>query len=408
MTDRSDLLRAAPGSTRASDRGWQGVLAAGLAVLTAAAVTAFVGVGDPAAADTYVTSVTRAVVVLPDGTERPARIGDRLDQGARLRTGQEGGARLTTAGRDVYVGAQSTVLVTDGVHETLERGQVMVDSRRGPRLALGTRAGTVTTDAGALSRVEQAVVLRLGVFDGSATLAVRGRQAKVAVPGLYQVTTQYGALPGRPTALALTNDDWEQRLAADLTGADGQLVRLQAGLRGAEGVLVLRAAPAALRTASVDPDRGEQALAVAVAQVARAQSSAQDNLATVLTSRRDGGSWGVVAAIVRASVSDVSGRLDQAFGTDPDNPGFVAGPTPGFPGILDPSATSGPFGPDGSGGTPSPTPTRTRPTSPPPSSPTVVDQVITIVNDLLPTPVPTPSPSPTPKPLISIGPITIG
>jgi len=384
VTDRTDVLRGS--------RAWQGVLAGGLAVLSAATITAFVGVGDPAAAGTYVTSVTRAVVVQPDGTQQAARIGDLVPRGGRLRTGQGGGARLTTAGRDLYVGAVSTVLVQDGLREALERGQVMVDSRSGPRLALATGAGTVSVRGGALARVERGVVLRVGVFDGAVSLQVQGRQATTTVPALYQVLTQYGALPGRPTALALQSDAWEQRLAADLTGADEQLNRLQVGLRGAEGALVLTAAPASLRRGSVDPDRGEQALSVALAQEARAAGGAEDNLVVVRTARREGGSWGVVAAIVRASVTDVSGRLDATLNNEP--PGtLIAGPP--APGVVSPGGpTSGPpAGPtDGSSPTPSPSTSPTAgPTSPSPS-PSTVEQVVKIVRDLLPTPLPSLSP----------------
>ncbi len=402
-----------------STRGWQGVLAAGLAVLTAASITAVVGVSDPASADTFVTSVTDSVVALPNGSEREARIGDRLPSGARLRSGAAGGARLTTAGRDVYVGALSTILIRDGVRESLERGQVMVDTRSGPELALGTEGGTVDLAEGTLARVERGIVLRVGVFDGSAAVGVTGRQATTTVPALYQVSTQYGVLPGRPTALALTNDAWEQRLAANLTGADEQLTRLQSGLEGSEGSLVLVAAPAALRLACTGTDRGEQALSVALAMVAKAGSSPQDRATTVCSSRREGGSWGVVAAIVRASADDVSGRLQQDLPTDPAI--LAEGPTtPFLPGITPTSPTTAGPGDSTTGptGSPSPRPTTTtgpRP-PPPPPPPSTVEQVVTIVRDLLPTPVPstTPAPStaplPAPSPLVTVplGPITVG
>jgi hypothetical protein len=423
VTDRTDLLRGAGtlgsdvrGPLRVlvrGDRAWQSVLASGLVVLTAATVTAFVASGDPASANTYVTSVTNAVIALPDGSQHAARIGALLPEGATIRTGAApAGAVLTTAGRDVYVGGLSSVRVLDGVRETLERGQVMVDSRRGPRLALGTTAGTVTTRQGALTRVERGVVLRLGVFQGAASLAVEGRQATVTVPALYQVMTQYGALPGRPTALALTPDDpWERRLAANLVEADEQLTRWQKGLRGTAGEAVLSIAPAGYRPTAAGTDLGEAALSFAVAEAATAASSVQANYDTVRTSRTQGGSWGVVAAIVRATVSAVSSRLDAALPRDPTGPAVVAGTTPNLPGIG-PSA-SPTTGPD-KGGPHPPTPTPTVTVTPSTTaSPTVADQVVTIVKDLLPTPTPTllpglPAASPAPTPLLQLGPITIG
>lgn len=388
------------------------MLAGGLAVLTASVVTVVVGLSDPAAADTRITSVTQGVVALPDGSEHDARIGDLLPPGARLRTGSGGGARLSTAHRDVYVGALSTVRVVDGVHEALERGQVMVDSRRGPQLDLATSAGKVAVAGRSLARVERAAVLRLGVFQGSAALTATGRQAVTTVPALYQVLAQYGARPGRPTALALTKDRWETELAGALVGNDTILNDLQDGLRGAQGDLVLDAAPVALRGASAcDPERGEHALSVAVAEQARRGSSAGGRLNAVCGARSEGGSWGVVAAIMRADVTAVSGALQAALGK-PEAPTQLAGPPVDLSNILAPTPVTG-SGPTVVPTTappgPTPTPTRTMPTTS--ASPDPVNQVVTIVTGLLPKPSAppvVPVPTVTPSPLLRIGPLTVG
>src|SRR5947209_6620773 len=76
------------------------VLVAGLSVLLASTTAALVGFRDPADAATVVTSATRALVVLPSGAEHPAVVGERLPAGAALKTAEQGGARLTAAGRD--------------------------------------------------------------------------------------------------------------------------------------------------------------------------------------------------------------------------------------------------------------------------------------------------------------------
>ena len=394
------------------------------AVLSLSTLTAFVGFDDPASADTVVTSAYAAAVVLPDGSQHEAREGDRLPAGAQLRTGQGGGARLTTAGRDVYVGALTTVTVLDGVRETLERGQVMVDSRRGPQLDLavpsGTSTSTVTTRQGALSRVERGTVLRVGVFEGSGRVAVSGRQATTGVPALHQVIAQYGTLPGTPTALVLTRtgsggarsyDDWERRLAAALVSADEVLTRLQSGLRGTEGEVVL----ASTRRELVDVaascpaavgDRGERALSVAVGQAAQAPGSALEHLGAVCSARGEGGSWGVVAAMVQAPVTRVSGQLNAALDPgSPDGPGVVAGPS-GLPVVTVPTTTPTPGRPRPTGsptmkphGDPSPS------TSTPP--PALVDQVVDIVTGLVPTPSPA-APAPSSTPLLQVGGIRIG
>ncbi len=413
---------------------WQGVLAAGLAVVTAAAVTLVGGLTDPASADTVVTSVTRAVVALPDGTEHSARLGETLPRGAVVRTGPDGGARLTAAGRDVYVGALSTVGVTDGVRQTLDRGQVMVDSRDGARLTVTIDGDTVATPAGGLARIERGPVLRVAAFRGTTTVSPVGRQAATAVRALYQVTAQYGTVPSAPTALALRKDPWEQRLAADLTAADDDLIGFAQGLRGSQGTVVLAAARRDLIAGITDPtaaaDQGERALSLALAEAGRA-AAPTTNLVTVRDGRSSGGSWGVVAAIVRASVTDVSGRLSVSLAPGAGGGGLLAGPDgstpggaglpglPGLPGTVQPSGSPSPT--PSRPASPTPTPTSSTSPRPPSATPGPVQQVVTLINDLLPDPIPTLGPLPlvplqapvqgpvaTPTPLLQVGPLRVG
>ena len=427
VTDKTDTAQR---WTRwaSGPRGWQSVLAAGLAVITAAAVTVVVGLEDAASADTYVTAVTHAVIALPDGSEQPARIGVLLPRGAQLRTGQGGGARLSTAGRDVYVGSVSSVRVLDGVREVLDKGLVMIDTRSGPPLALATKAGAVQAERGALVRVEQNVAtLRLASYDGSAAVTAADRRVTTSVPALHQVRVPYGGVPASVTALALTIKDgaydaWEQLLASNLVQADVDLNSFASGLNGADGIAVLKAATAEFRTQPLPGrTRGEQALSVAVAQKAKLSQSVQDNLREVQRDRGDGGSWGVVAAIVKASVTDVTNVLGSTLtGTSQNPAGLVAGATP-RPGLTPSPSTGGP----GTGSTSSPRPrtTTSTPTKTPSPTPNTVDQVVTTVLKLLPTPTPLPTLAPVlthgksnvpvktavaPSPLIQIGSLGLG
>lgn len=394
-------------------QAWHGVLAGGLAVLTAGTVTVLAHTSDPAAAATTVTSVRNAVLRLADGTERTAEVGDRLPRGAQLRTGTDGGAALSTAGRDVYVGALSTVDVGDGVHQSLERGQVMVDARRGPRLSLTTRAGEVAASAGALVRVETlAVFLRTGVFDGRADVTPLGRRLTTAVPALHQVQLPYASTPGPVTALALRDDRWESRLASDLVSADQDLTRLADSLGGASGAALLTAAPASLRTTPPAPGaaRGEQALAVALAQAATVGGDPAGTLATISSARGYGGSWGVIAALVGARVTAVSALLDGALSplTDAAAGGTsAAGRVPSLAQLLQPAPQ--PLVPGG-GPVPTPAPTRSGPgggsgggsgggrtpsPTPSPTSPGLLTSLVDTVLGLLPTASPSPTPPPT-------------
>ncbi len=390
-----------------------GVLAVGaaaLSVLATATVVVLAHSPDPASADTYVTSVRNAVVRLVDGSEVTASVGQRLPQGAQVRTGQDGGASLSTSGRTVYLGALSTIDVLDGVRQSLGRGQVMVDSRKGPRLALKTLAGTVAAGAGSLARVETAAVLRLGVFEGSAAITATGRHASTAVGALHQVQVPYRYLPGQVTTLALTDDRWEVRLAGTLVSADQDLGHLATSLNGTEGVTLLNAAPAALRAGLSVPGRGEQALSVALAQAGHA-GTPTDNLGFVQTARRDGGSWGVIAALLQARVSAVSALLDgalapgdgravQALPQVTSLPGLLGGPTPSPTGAPKPTRS-----------VPQVTPTTPPPTHVDPTPSTLVDSLVNTVIGLINPPVPsagTVSPTPSPTSLLPSLPLTLG
>ena len=413
VTDSSGLLR-----------DWRLVLAACVAVLSAAVATLVVRTGDPATADSYLGDVHDAAVVLSNGTLVIARDGLRVPEGAVVRTGANGGAKLTTAGRDVYLGALSTVRVTDGVHQSLERGQVIVDGRGGARLDLSTRAGAATIPGGSMVRIETGPVLRLGVFTGKASLTAAGRQATTEVPELYQVQAPYTGLPGRATPLALTDDAWEQDLAAELVNADRDLNALAHGLAGTDGVTVLNAAQRELRdataaagvssTTSSSAQVGEAALGVAVAQVSKRSDDPADTLDFIRTARDEGGSWGVVAALVDSRVSAVSALLDTALAPPEVTPGVVvAVPTPGVGGSVagGPSptpSTSLPSGGGGGGGGGSgsgsggSTPGHGSPTPQPSASPTTAPDLINTVMTLL-----SPSPSASPKPAGSPKPTSI-
>jgi hypothetical protein len=417
VTDVSGLLAS-----------WRVVLTGCLAVLTAAVVTLVARTGDPATADTYLLDAVNAAVVLPDGSSVTAAAGMLVPLGGTVRTGTCGptesprpcgAARLRTADRDVYLGADSALRVVDGVQQALDKGLVMVDSRRGPRLSLTTRGGVLAVSDGALVRAELGpLLMRVGTFTGEASLAAVGRRVTTEVPALHQIRAPYVGLPGPATALSLTGDSWEQRLAEPLVAADRDLVRLAAALAGPTGRTVLTVAPAALRTTVTGTgpvvlgELGESALAVAVAQAGRNDASPTARLAQVRELRAEGGSWGVVAAIVQARVSAVSSVLDVWL-ADPGEtvPPVDAVPGPDLGGIF---GTPQPLQP-----TPAPTarPTRTG-TSPSPSasatpkpsaSPTTpADDLITTLTGLLSPP---PSRAPggsSPTPLIDLGIIKIG
>ena len=348
-------------------------------------------------------AVREAVLVTSDGASRTAQEGDVLPNGATVRTGATGAARLDTVGRSVYLGALSTFTVTDGLRATLDKGQLMVDVRRGARLALTTPAGTVSAPAGLLAQSNFGPLLRLGVFDGIAAVTAVGRRATAAVPRYYQLQMSYDGIAGRTTALALTDDAWESRLASDLVSADLDLGRLAGSLDGAVGATVLAAFHS---SAAAGPVRSEQALSATLARVARRGGSAAQRLEGVRGARASGGSWGVVAAIFDARVTAASGLLDALLApaaavVEAGGP-FGTGGRPTLPSALTSSGAlrrwqrlplvSGPARPRTPVRPSHPTvpSTPTAPAAqPPPSPPTPVDRVLATVLHLV-----SPRPSP--------------
>jgi len=461
-------MRDMPGISARRGRGRPTAVGACAALVLTAGVVTVVRGTDPAAAATVLHDV-RAAQVVAAGRAVPARDGMVVPRGASVQTGPAGAARLVTQGRSVYVGAGTSLSVLDGVRERLDRGQLMIDSRRGPRLLVGTDAGDVRTPAGALTRVERAAALRVGVFDGAAEVTPVGRsRAGVRVEVHYQVQVPYGGLPQPTTALALRDDAWEQQLAADLVEADRYLNALGDTLDGSDGAAVLTASPAVYRTGPppTGPVRGEQALAVALAQTARRGGpSVQVRLAAVSAARGSNGSWGVVAAIVDAPATGVGALLDrlrrpasaavpaapdgtagaaQALGNVLGKPGARApgasapsapGPAPPAPPALPPGgaaaatdagtsagSASTRTGAATSGGPPRPAPAPSgsahgapAPSSPAPAPPpgvvqTVVDTVLGLVPSPLAQPGTTrtrtasqPAPTPTPTPPVMVG-----
>lgn len=405
------------------------VLAGGLAVLLAAVVSLLVNGADPASADTVLRGARDVLLVAPDGRTSTPVDGAQIPRGAVIRTGAQGAAELVTAGRQVRLGARTSVAVLDGVRQRLDRGQLLIDSRRGPRLAVASQAGTVQARPGAVVRVERGALLRMGVFAGQASLQAAGRSLVLAVPVLHQVQATYAGLPGRTTALALTDDSWEQQVALPLVTADLELRALAQGLDGPLGRTVLTAAPAALRTttaAAIAPATvGEQALRVALSQAAHGSGTVVEHLRSVQRDRTDGGSWGVVAALADAPVAEISALLDGSLpltapvaalgpgGGDPlallggstgsTQPGGGAGAgtaAPAASATASPRGTAGPQpGPSGSPlpvpvplpiPVPVPVPVPSLPVPLPtgslPAAPALVQQVIDTVVGLLPAP----------------------
>ena len=413
MGDVADILDTTGGRTVAAvtswlrgPRGWQAVLAAGLAVVSAASATVVLRSADPAAAQTRLDVVRLAEVYLPDGSHHEATEGEVLPRGAEVHTGRDGGAQLVTGGRRVYLDGLSTLRVQDGVRETLSRGNALVDARDGAHLDLTTPAGLVSTPDGGVTRVEEGLLTRIAAYDGTTAFRPVSRTSTTRVPALWQVKVQPQSLPLPATPLQLLNDSWDRAVAANLVSADDELVGLADGLSQGEGAayLVRAAKYQAQAVPAAGAGRGELALTVAVARAAHVR----DAEASVRRYRGDLGSWGVVAALVKAAVSDVTAQLSDGLAPTPDGtgPSTNAGGGPiGLPGTQ-PTTSASPDRTTRPTTGPTPTPSRT-PTTVSPSPGPVHGLVSTVTSLLSPSPAPVkppsqPQASPTPPCVLGI------
>lgn len=407
-----------PGQDGRASTGW----VVGISVLLAGVLLSAVGVaalrGSTAAADTVLARGADSVLELPDGSTRPATEGERVPRGATVRAGRTG-AELETRGRVVHLGADTAVTVVDGARQVLRTGFVLVDSSDAPGLELQGSAATVTTAEGSLVRVDGGSLTRVGVLrGGAADVRAAGRRASAEVPTYFQVQVATGGLPGSTTPFVLTpGDAYERRLAGDLVAADEDLSALGSRLHaGGEAGRVVLAALQEEITGSNGPEAPLTYLVAAAA--ARSGGGLPARFEEVASLRSDGGSWGVVAAIVAAPVGGVSAALDALL--DPGSAPVLAGGSTQLDlgAVLDldgdgradggsaapaapaprPTTGSGGGGGGGSSPTPSPSPSVTDPVT------TVVDDVVDTVLDLV-GPSPTPagsSPSPSPSPLIEL------
>ena len=410
---------------------------ASVAALLAVVLLAAVGVAafrsGTASADTVLARGADAVLQLPDGTRRPAVEGETVPPGSTVLAGRTG-ARLDTRDREVHLGGDTAVQVVDGVRQRLQSGFVLVDAADAPGLEVTTASAVVDAPDGALVRVDGGPLVRVGVLRGDGDPALvrpAGRRTTTEVPVYFSVQVPAGGLPGRVAPFALTpGDAYEAALARDLVTADTDLTALGRRLDGlgSAGPVVLTAlrrdVPADDTLAAGAPG-SEGALGYLLASAAPDAAPLPDRYARVRGLRADGGSWGVVAAIVSAPVDRVGAALSALLGGSPVLAGAETGVDVGDVLGLPPGAPSPQPPAPGGGPAPGPGPQQPGPSSPPPApqpSPTpvlpplppagplepVVDVVEDVVDDVLdlvlpPSPAPSsPAPSSPAPPLVDL------
>jgi hypothetical protein len=320
------------------------------------------------------------VLMERDGGWRAAAVGDRLPERGRVRTGVSR-ARLEFAGGELWLGPSATVRLTGEVIE-LERGEIVVDSRRG----LSARLGTAAVSGTAVYRMAPGASPRVGVYRGDVVVTRPGERR--ALPALRQLGLAARRLAAQPDPLFYVLDDpWDRALLPGAVAFDEEVAALARGIDREYGrepqppefyasfaAVTAEAVPLLASTARQSTPQGAfgppsdalMTLFVAAAVAKAGGEPLQDALGQVATQRRRGARWGLIAVEAEIGTPELAAAVDLAR----ERRETVA-PRSATPG---PRPTARPTGGPGPGPGPRPTP------GPRPS----------------PSPSPTPSPSPPP------------
>lgn len=408
---------AMAGQKRTNPARRHALRAAAATVLAATAVPALAACGHgPSDATTTVRGAAGVTVVGPDGRAHPAVEGEHLLVGDTVETTTTASA-LLTGGRVTTLGPATTLDLAGRSHYVLAAGEVVVDHRHGP--GADVVAGPV--DVGDLGRtavrIERGFAVRVAVYDGGSARVSAG-EGSATVPALHEVDVPGASLPTAPAPLALRDDALDTAAAPALVAADRVLNGRAAALDRA-GAAVPAALVRVLPAAPPATPLSLRLLPVAIARADPAAGSGQGGVGPVYVRARqlrtEGGSWGVVAALVGAPVAAVQQQLDALL-TQPGTALTLPAVAAGSGGAAAVAAVLAAAAPPATGSAPRPAPAPAAPTTAPsvgvpvsvptkgpvPPSPTPtppVQSLLGTVLGLLPigTPGP-PSPSPAPGP----------
>jgi hypothetical protein len=363
----------------------------------------------PSDATTVLRGAEGVTVVSADGAAHPGVDGERLVVGETVRTTTADSA-LVTGRRLTTLGPSTALEIAGRSHYLLDAGTLVLDHRHGPDARIDAGPVTVEHVGATAVRVERGFAVRVAVFDGGAA-AVTASERSMTVAALHEVDVPGASLPAASAPLALRDDALDTAAAPALVTADRALDRRAAALDRADGSAVPTALIRTLPSAPPATAVSERVLPVAIA---RADHSATltDAYARANALRRDGGSWGVVAALSDATLAAVQDQLDDLLAGPPSTLALPAGEigTRGASGVAALLAAAAPNAP-GAGPAPgtSPQPVASTPAhgtgSAPAPTPTTTPLVQTLVNTitgLLPTgrsSAPPPSASVTPRPV---------
>jgi hypothetical protein len=289
--------------------------------------------GGSSSAGTTLRGAAGVTVVAADGSTHPGVNGEQLTAGESVRT-TSSLAAVVTGGRVTTLGPSTSLDLLAPNALQLDQGTVVVDRRHGSDLTLTAGPVTVSDLGRTAVRVERGFAVRVAAYDGGdATLTAGQRSATLSA--LHEFDVPGSSLPATSTPLALRDDALDAIGSPDLVAVNEALVQRAAGLdapsaAGAAAAVrsaVLHVLPAADTTvADTALPLSERVLPVAIA---RADPGAAPAAAysTVSTLRAEGGSWGVVAALVGASLANVQQQITDLIDTPIDSAALTT-PTP--------------------------------------------------------------------------------
>lgn len=265
---------------------------------------------------TTVRGVTGVMITDPGGQRHPARDGEHLVVGDVV--GTSGSAtELDTGGRVTTLARSSTLRLLGRSSYELGTGSLVVNHRHGPGVQVHAAAVTVDDVGRTAVRITRGFSVLVAVYDGDDARVAAG-QRRSRVPALHQVEVPGSALPNASDPLRLHDDVLDTAAAPDLVAVDRALAVRAGGLDGPGGQVVAVSLPAVfhrLLPASSGPvpdastgPLSEWVLPVGIASAAR-RGAPVGTYRDVRALRADGGSWGVLAALVGAPLDSVENAI---------------------------------------------------------------------------------------------------
>lgn len=288
----------------------------GVAAILVAAAGAGVaisrGEGPIAKAPTSLAAVHDAVVVGANGVTSAARDGQRVPDGAVVRTGPAGSVELVTRGRAVYVGHSAAVAVINGAHQQLRTGTAVYDAQHGDGLRVDIAGDRLTVPSGSAVEAQRSVSVQVGALAGPAQITSAAAR-EVTVRPLTQAVLNGDALAASTAPLHLSDSADEARAVPALVDADRRLKALARGIDAsgnAEAAVITAAWSGPTATMPAATPRSERVLPIVMADATSpAATTAAQRYQSIVAWRRAGGSWGVTLAYLSGSIGHVESTL---------------------------------------------------------------------------------------------------